>query len=276
MRYVVSVRTSLVVAAAVLAIDLVGCAGRGGATATPSNRAATRGAMLEVRGPLGWLAVVPAAADDDGAWAPRDPTAMALVAAPADGLAAGATVTLIPSRGAAVTGRVGAARAIAYGCDGGTLDVAPIDGAARLPPGVAWILPPSPPASWQVAPLTLTAGAATADRRGWRLGPLDLELTRTDATHARLTVRDGGRARGEVVLEKSYMDGADPGPIDLTTSQPGVVEPIAGYAIAPAGPWLLVGLIPGYEGVSVVGYLIGDRRVELVSSLAVYLYQCAF
>lgn len=270
-------RPSLVVAAAVLAFAPIGCAARGGSSATPSNRAATGGAPIEVDGPLGWLAVVPAAAADDGAWAPHDPAAaMALVAAPADGLAADMTVTLVPSRGAAVSGRVGATRTIAYGCDGGQLDVAPIDGAARLPPGVAWILPPSPPSTWQVAPLTLTVGAATADRRGWRLGPLDLELTRTDATHARLTVGDGGRARGEVVLEKSYMDGADPGPIDLTTSQPGVVEPIAGYAIAPAGPWLIVGLIPGYEGVSVVGYLVGERRVELVPSLAVYLYQCAF
>ena len=58
-RYVVAVRTSLAVAA-VLAIDLVGCGPRGGATATPSDRAATRGEMVEVRGPLGWLAVVPA------------------------------------------------------------------------------------------------------------------------------------------------------------------------------------------------------------------------
>ncbi len=148
----------------------------------------------------------------------------------------------------------------------------------RLQPGPVWLLPPAPPATWAPKPLTIAspAGPATEARRRDTVGPLALELARTDATHGTLTISRAGRVLHTAAFERGAMEGADPSPLDLRGPGIAIPVPVAAWAVAEDGPILLVLLVSSYEGASLRPILVQDGGTRELPDLASYLYQCAF
>ncbi|MCB9558956.1 MAG: hypothetical protein H6708_00950 [Kofleriaceae bacterium] len=230
---------------------------------------------------VGWLGLATAETRADGLpwWVPVDahPVVIPSGASPTPAPTPGAAVRVLPARGDAVTGRVGDATSIRYGCDGGfPVDVVPVEGVARVAPGAAWVVPAELPAGWQPTALAIAdEPGATAARRAWTIGPLVVEATRADATHATFEIRGGDRRIGSIPGETYEMEGADEAAIDLTGVDPGVPQPVAAYQVAPDGPIVLIMLTTGYEGWGADAYLVGDGLAPL-PSLGVGLYYCAF
>jgi hypothetical protein len=225
--------------------------------------------------PLGWIGIAPRATPDPGDWLPAGPQAV-IVPLPAEGLAAGASLSAIDTAGRVTRVTAGAPSKLPYGCDQHQLDVVALAG-DRSAPGPVWLLPPATPASWQPRPLAIGAPVAVgeASRRD-TVGPLVLELTRSDATHGTLAIARGGRTIYTAPIAREAMEGAPADPLDFR--HPGVAIPVpaAAWSLSARGPILLVLRVASYEGTHLTPFLVeADRARELIT-MAAYLYSCAF
>lgn len=225
--------------------------------------------------PIGWIGLAPRPSRDAGDWVPAGAPSL-VVPMPAAGLTTGTTLPAIDSRGRVEHVTAGAPAKLPYGCDNQQLDVLTFTG-ERFAPGVVWLLPPAAPATWRPTALAIVSPvAATPTRRRDTVGPLSLELTRSDATHATLAIARGGRVVHTAEIERPAMDGADLGPLDLQHPGIAIPEPVAAWSVADGGPILLVLEVPSYEGVQLTPFLIESDHARALPAMATYLYQCAF
>lgn len=224
--------------------------------------------------PLGWIGIAPRPTRSSGDWLPAGTQAV-LVPMPAEGLAAGIMLSAIDASGNTSRVTAGAPTKVPYGCDGNQLDVVAFTG-ARPTPGPVWLLPPNAPAIWRPRSIAIAAAAATAAHRRDTVGPVALDLERTDDAHGTLTISRDGRAVHRATLARTPMEGADPDPLDFT--QPGVAIPIpvAAWSFVDNGPILLVSRVLSYEGVHLAATLVEEDAARELPALATYLYRCAF
>jgi len=225
--------------------------------------------------PLGWIGVAPRVTPDPGDWLPAGPQAV-IVPLPAEGLAAGVLLSAIDTAGRVSHVTAGAPSKLPYGCDQNQLDVVALAG-DRSAPGPVWLLPPTAPGSWQPHPLAIGAPVAVgeASRRD-TVGPLVIELTRSDATHGTLAIARGGRTIYTAPIAREAMEGAPAEPLDFR--HPGVAIPVpaAAWSLSARGPILLVLRVASYEGTHVTPILVEADRARELTAMAVYLYSCAF
>ncbi len=246
----------------------------------PPRNTAPGTATLEVdrSQPLGWLALATAPTQDDEA-APYAPVSATYpLVATAEAAQLPATANVVGTRGGVQAFQRGAPTNLPYGCDQNQLAVTPFTG-PRLPPGPAWILPPSAPPTWQVAPLALTSHEASAAHHRYTIGSLTLDLARTADTRGTLTLTRDGRTVHREDFERVTMEGADESPIDLAAGGPAIPEPAAAWSLADdaaGGPVLLVLSVPGYEGSSLRALLVQATATRVLEDMSVYLYACAF
>lgn len=268
------------------AIVVLGCGGGGGAAPrTIGNTGGGDGAAVVVdpAGPLGVLALpaTPARLTDAPYWVAITPDAAAVVPAPGSvpaPLTPGTAYTALSARGGApVQLTAGAATTVPYGCDDIPLDVIPLTG-ARVPPALTWILPSPLPAGWAPAALPLTVDVDRKERRRWKAGALELELSRDDKTHATLRIAAGGKELHRAEAEAYFMQGSDEIDLDFTQGRrPGIPFPEAVFAIAPAGPHLVVLDASGYEGVGFDVLLVTpDGTSHAIEAAGFSAYYCAF
>ncbi|MBA3460224.1 MAG: hypothetical protein H0T46_09715 [Deltaproteobacteria bacterium] len=261
-------RTSL------LAIALLaGCSPRSSPSQPPGNVATVGAAIqLERDQPLGWIGLGTLRATDNS-WIPVSTQVGALTLTD-DPLPP--RVTVVPRTGAAQLLSVGNSIPLQYGCDNNQLGVRPLSG-VRIAAGPAWILPPETPPSWRPAPLALTTPQRTPTHRSHAASTLVFDLVRRDPSRVALTITREGAKVFDSVYERAVMDGADlSAALDLAETVPGIPEPVAGWSFAPAGPFLVVLLVPGYEGVTLQPILIEETSARLVEGMELYLYWCAF
>lgn len=246
--------------------------------ATPQNVAGGGGSrvVIEPGRDLGWIGLAPLPARDERSWLPVDAHA-ALVTLPAEKLVDRPAVTAIDRAGHVARLTPGTVQIkVPYGCDDNKLDAIALSG-DKLTPGAVWLLPPDAPASWHPKSLAIaTPVEASETRRRDTVGPLALELERTDGTHGTLTIVRGGRAIHVRKIERAEMEGAPSTPLDLR--QPGVAipVPVAAWSIAEGGPILLVLQVPSYEGLSLHSILVEDSGAREIGAMETYLYRCAF
>lgn len=244
----------------------------------PSNVAEATVVRVAPTDPLGWigLATVPARTDEL-AYIPVN-AAHPLVVPVADHAAPAGTVSVVGMRGTPTPFTAGAKTQIRFGCEDNQLDVIPFAG-PRLPPGPAWILPPNPPPTWAPAPLAITQTRATPAASQYAIGPLTLDLARTqDPLRGTLTITRDGRKVHTAPFERQLMDGAEPSmaTLDLSEYGPGIPTPVGAWAIAADGPFLLAVLQPGWEGVTLAPLLVDDAGAHPIEAMTMYLYYCAF
>ena len=257
-----------------LAIALLGACSHPSPPAQPPGNTATAGRAIQLERdqPLGWIGLGTLRATDNS-WIPVSTQVGALTLTD-DPLPP--RVTVVPRTGAAQLLSVGNSIPLAYGCDNNQLGVRPLSG-VRIAAGPAWILPPDAPPDWRPAPLVLTTPQREATHRSHVASTLVFDLVRRDPSHAALTITRDGTKVFDSVYERSVMDGADlPAALDLAETVPGIPEPIAGWSFAPAGPFLVVLLVPGYEGVTLQPILIEETSARVVEGMEIYLYSCAF
>jgi hypothetical protein len=226
---------------------------------------------------LGWLALAPTPKRNDKApsWLPVDDHHPLLIPGAAEGLLPGAVLTAIATRGGPTRAVAGAPTSIHYGCDQNQLDIVPLTG-DHLAPGVVWLLHTSVPSTWSPAPLDIASSRATATERHYTVGPLGFDLQRRDDTHGTLAITHEGRTVHTAPFERGEMEGADASPLDLSGEGPGIPAPVAAWSIAPGGPFLVVVVQPGYEGVTLSPWLIDDEAARPIEAMSLYLYSCAF
>lgn len=257
-----------------LALVTAAACGQPAAPAVPPRNVASPGVAVTIaRGePLGWLGLGLLPARDGGSWIPAAAQfgALTLTDDPLPPV-----VTVIGVSGPPQRLTLADSVAITYGCDDNTLGVHPLAG-PRLPPGAAWVLPPTAPPSWTPAAISIASTHADPTHHSYIAGALTFELTRTSATRGRLQIFRDGRALHDASFERPEMDGADPAPIDLGEGGPGIPRPIAVWSIAPAGPFLVVMLHPGFEGVTLDAVLVEDTGTRALENMSMYLYSCAF
>ncbi len=258
----------------ILALVTATACGPPAAPAVPPRNVAAPGVVVKIeRGePLGWLGLGLHRTRDNGSWIPAASQFGALTLTD-DPLPT--KVTVIGVSGPPQVLTVAESVAIKYGCDENTLGVHPLAG-PRLPPGAAWVLPPSAPPSWTPAAVAVQSTHADPARHSYTAGALAFELTRKGDMRGRLQIFHDGNQVYDASFERPEMDGADPAPIDLGEGGPGIPQPIAVWSIAPAGPFLVVMLHPGYEGVTLEPVLVADSETRVLEDMSMYLYACAF
>ena len=258
----------------ILALVTATACGQPAAPAVPPRNVATPGVVVKIaRGEqLGWLGLGIHRARDNGSWIPAASQFGALTLTD-DPLPP--KVTVIGVSGPPQLLTVAESVAIKYGCDENTLGVHPLTG-PRLPPGAAWVLPPSAPSSWTPAALEIHSTHADPTRHSYTAGSLAFELTRKSDVSGRLQIFHDGLPVHDASFERPEMDGATTAPIDLGEGGPGIPQPIAVWSIAPAGPFLVVMLHPGYEGVTLEPVLVADTETRVLEDMSMYLYTCAF
>ncbi len=258
----------------ILAFLTAAACGQPTAPAVPPRNVATPGVVVTIARdePLGWLGLGLERTRDGGSWIPAASQFGALTLTD-DPLPA--KVTVIGVSGSPQLLTVADSVAIKYGCDENTLGVHPLVG-PRLPPGAAWVLPPTAPASWTPAAIEVRSTHADPTRHSYAAGSLTFELTRKTDARGRLQIFRDGRQLHDATFERGDMDGADTAPIDLGEGGPGVPQPIAVWSIAPSGPFLVVMLHPGYEGVTLEPVLVEDTGARVLEGMSMYLYSCAF
>jgi hypothetical protein len=236
------------------ALCLAACSSQ---SAPPHNVASGSSSQVAQDQPLGWIGIAPRPSGDPADWIPAG-TQSVLVPMPADGLAAGATLSAIDTRGRVTRVTATAATKVPYGCDNHQLDVLAFTG-DKSAPGAVWLLPPTAPALWHPSALAIVSPvAATATRRRDTIGPLALELVRGDATHGTLTIARDGR-----VLHSAANAGV------------AIPQPVAAWSVVDGGPILLVLQVPSYEGVHLTPILVEADHARELPAMAAYLYQCA-
>jgi hypothetical protein len=260
---------------------LVGC-GPG----TPKTDPLTNGSheptmeiVVDAGTPTGWIAIVPSPVPvEEPWWLPETAAVAALVTADAEPAPSG-TVRVLPGDGGdAVDLAVGAATTIPYGCDNNQLKVLPLGGGGKaLAPGVAWVLPPTPPVNWMPHGVRVSRMRAEAGAAEWTIdGGVTIAITRDpgDGLKGVMTTTIGPSEVARAPVEKSLMEGGDDGPMDLSSWTPGIPEPLAAWSIGVNGPTFVAFLHPGYEGVTLRLAIVGHSGVRDVATT--YLYSCAF
>jgi hypothetical protein len=251
------------------------CAGP--ASAPPHNAARDTGEPTAIAPghPLGWIGIAPRTTPEPGDWLPAGPQAV-IVPLPTEGLATGALLSAIDAAGHVLHVTAGAPSKLPYGCDQHQLDVVALAG-GRATPGPVWLLPPEVPASWQPRALEIGAPVAVgeASRRD-AVGPLVLQLTRSDATHGTLAIARGGRTIYTAPIAREPMEGAPAEPLDFR--HPGVAIPVpaAAWSLGAGGAILLALRVASYEGTHLTPILVEADRARELTAMAVYLYSCAF
>ncbi len=245
--------------------------------AVPQNGADTARPQITIATDqaLGWIGIAPLPARDAGNWIPAADHAV-LAVMPAQGLAAGATLSAVDTVGRVAKVTAGPPARVPYGCEDQQLEVLTFTG-ARSAPGPVWLLPPSAPATWAPRSLAIVSPAtATEARRRDTVGPLSLELERTDATHGTLKIVRDGRTLHTVTIARGELAGADPSPLDLRRPGVAIPVPVAAWSVVDNGPILLVLLVPSYEGTNLKPILVQETGTRELPEMGVYLYQCAF
>lgn len=239
----------------------------------PHNHAPA-GTPLEVSSaePLGWLAIATQPTSDNS-WIPVSDRigAFTLTDDPLP-----PHVTVLGARGTSAQLAVGPSVPLRYGCDNNALGVHPLSG-TRLPPGPAWIVPPTAPPSWQPAAIAVSRTRGDSMQRSYVAGSLVVTLARKSTSSATFTITHDGREVYNTTVQRAEMDGADPRlPIDLAGTTPGIPDLAAVWSLSPAGPYLLAFLVPGYEGITISAMLVDAHKTRALDDMSVYLYACAF
>ncbi|HEY4176944.1 MAG TPA: hypothetical protein VGM90_08945 [Kofleriaceae bacterium] len=267
-----------------LLLLLVACGHPAAKVDAPTNTAAdTNGAAPSVdESKLGGLVLVPSVGENAITYTPH---ADAFAFDTNKAVTAGAKRTLVGMGGERTTVVAEQASALPYGCDNNSLEgtpLSPVDNKARLPAGVAWMLPAD--STWTVSPLKIERGAHAAKFELYRLGPLALDLRRTQPSEGTATIQSRGASLVVETFKRELMDGAEPALATIDFSDPDmrlqIPVPVAGWALSANGPYLVVLHTQGFEGASLETFLVDVRpdhqRVAKIESMAVYLYQCAF
>jgi hypothetical protein len=224
---------------------------------------------------LGWIGIAPRPVREPGDWIPAGAQAV-LVPMPADGLDVGATLSAIDTTGSVTRVTAGAPTKVPYGCEHQQLDVLPFDG-DKSAPGPVWLLPPTAPAIWSPRSLAIMSPvAATEVRRRDTVGPLSLELERSDATHGTLTIARDGRVLHTAAISRGAMAGAPPDPLDFQHPGVAIPMPAAAWSFVDGGPILVVLQVPSYEGLHLTPILVESDGARELPAMATYLYRCAF
>ncbi len=255
-------------------LALVAACGQPAAPTVPPRNVAAPGVavIIESDEPIGWLGLGLLRTRDNGSWIPAAAQFGALTLTD-DPLPP--KVTVIGVSGPPQLLTLADSVAIKYGCDENTLGVHPLAG-PRLPPGAAWVLPPNAPPTWSPAAIEVQSTHADPTHHTYAAGTLTFELTRTSDSRGRLQIFRDGRQVHDASFERPEMDGADSAPLDLAEGGPGVLQPIAVWSFAPAGPFLVVMLHPGFEGVNLEPILVDDANTRVLADMSIYLYSCAF
>jgi hypothetical protein len=243
----------------------------------PQNVASTAGARVTLTPDqaLGWIGVAPELTHTPGEWIPSAGQVV-LVPMPAEGLVAGAALSVIDTKGRTTHLTAAAPTKVRYGCDQNQLDVVAFTG-ERSAPGLVWLLPPTTPASWRPRSLAIASPvAATSAHRHDTVGPLSLELQRRDATHGTLTIARDGRVLHTVAIERAEMEGAPTDPLDFRQAGVAIPVPVAAWSLGDAGPILLVLQAATYEGLQQTTILVEADGARELPAMSPYLYRCAF
>jgi hypothetical protein len=223
---------------------------------------------------LGWIAIAPRPREAED-WIPEAPQAL-IVPVSVEGLTAGVALSAIDTAGKVTRVTATVPTRVPYGCDNHQLEVLAFTGDSSAP-GPVWLLPPAAPPSWRPGSLAIASPVAASEaHRRDTVGPLVLELARREATRGTLAIARDGRVLHSVAIERPEMEGADPAPLDLR--RPGVAIPVpaAAWSFADGGPILLVLQVPSYEGLHLRTFLVESDAAREISSMALYLYRCAF
>jgi len=260
--------------AALLCLAAIGCGAPLEPTA-PRQATTIHASSLAPDQPLGWLGLVPSPEhlETTLAFVPVH-SEYALVVPIGEEPELPAEIRAIGHRGTVERFTRGWIEHLPYGCDDRPVAMTTFDG-PRLAPGVAWILPPAPPADWRPAPLDIATTSAAPARRAYAIGPLTVELVRTAPLRGRLTLAHRGRVVRTEPFERELMGGADPSPLDLAAGGPAIPEPVAAWSIV-GDAILLVLAVPGYEGVTLRPWLVQPSEVRTLEAMEQYLYLCAF
>lgn len=258
----------------------LGVAACGGAQPqAPSNVAPPAGLTIPPTQPLGWLGLAPAPAGESElpSYLPVHAT-FPLIVTPALMDLQAPQLSAIGTSGKLTTYQPAVTTQIPFGCDNNELEVTPFIG-KRLPPGVAWILPPGAPSTWKPEALPVRVVASAPEQARFTVGALGLELARATDTTGTLSITHAGRTIYTQPFERSLMDGAPPeaSVLDLRERDlPGIPSPVGAWSIVPGGPILLALHTPGWEGSSLSALIVEDERARTADALTTYLYRCAF
>jgi hypothetical protein len=267
-------------------MSLLACLAACGGAAAVGSPLANRGrggdqrVIVDPSAPLGVLAL-PATSQllvDAPYWVATTPDAAAVVPSPTSvELIAGTEYVAVSGAGGPpLRLTAGAPTMIRFGCDQPELEVVPLRG-APAPPAIVWVLPSPVPAGWAPVVVPLATVVADKARRKWTAGALELELARTDATHATFRVGVDGTTRHRAAVEAYYMEGAGEIDLDLREAhRPGIPYPEAVFAITPNGPYAVVLDTSGYEGVSFSMLLVTAEGAYPVEAAGMNVYYCAF
>ncbi len=256
-----------------LALALVGC-GSAPPSSTPSNVSTSTATTVDAQS-LGWIGLASAKVHGDTvpAYVSTNPKHPLVVYADAATLPASVRAIGVDG-GVQMFTKTGTVQ-VPYGIEQNVLEVTAFAG-PWLTPGVAWVMPPSAPASWQPRPLEIRLGAANETQASFGIGELAFELRRTEPLAGELRIERNGRVLHRERFVRTLMEGADPSPINVSVEGPGVPRPIGAWSLVDGGPLLLVTLHPGYEGVTMRGWLVDADRVRVIEAMEQYLYYGAF
>ncbi|HEY4059405.1 MAG TPA: hypothetical protein VGM39_22460 [Kofleriaceae bacterium] len=258
---------------------LLAACGSAAVPVAPANSSSSTGAAPNVDvTKLGGLVLVPSVGKNSITYAPH-----------ADAFAfdtnkvapTGSLWSLVGTDSTRLDVKAAALTSLPYGCDNNQLEgmpLVPTSAAARLPAGVAWMMPAS--ATWKVQALPIARGTHNVVHETYTVGDMTLALERTEPSKGVAKLQNRGDVVELTTFQRVLMDGAEPSLATIDFSDPDmrlqIPVPVAAWALSPSGPYLIVLHTSGFEGASLETFLVEPRRATKIESMAVYLYQCAF
>ncbi len=228
---------------------------------------------------LGVLAVAPVPNRDRVTWVPVGTGPFLVEASLREGKGPPPSWLAVDGAGAETRLTYGATAEVPYGCDGNHMTVTMLDGArSKLQSGLLWLRPVEQVA-WtpKAVPITHVPAKVTAARRDFTIGPVVVELVRTEPKRGVVNVVWRGRLVHQMTIERHDMDGADnAAPLDFTEGGIAVPVPEAAWSFGDERALVVVFRVNSYEGIGFKTIVVNPETGRTVDSMAMYLYQCAF
>lgn len=262
----------------VLAAWLAGCGEPSAVSAPVQNTApAVLAAALPSDAALGELGIAPSAKRDQGSWLPSGPGPFMVEAALREGKGPPPTWIAIDTAGTEARLTYGDTTKVPYGCDGNQMTVSQLSGdGSKLKPGLLWLRPVESAAMAPKSVAIVNGARVTAARRDLTIGPVVVELVRTDPKLGVANFAWRGKRVHQMKIERHDMDGADNAvPMDFVEG--GVAVPVAEAAWTIGDDAVVIVLrVAGYEGTSFKTVVVNGETGRVVETMGMYLYQCAF
>jgi hypothetical protein len=226
---------------------------------------------------LGELGIAPTAKRDEGSWLPAGPAPFLVEEALREGKGPPPSWIATDTGGTDARVTYGKTMQIQYGCDNNMMTVSALDGdTAKLRPGLLWLRPVDSAIRAPKPVPIANLGKVTAARRDFAIGPLALELVRTEAKLGVANVLWSGKLVHQMKIERHDMQGADNAvPMDFVEGGVGVPVPEVAWSIGDAAV-LLVFRVESYEGLSFKALVVNAETGRSVDPMTMYLYRCAF